>query len=612
MGSTFAIRMKYSDIPSAQITVQTARKMGIDRVVISPGSRNAPLILSFTNDPYFSCYSIVDERSAGFFALGMARETRRPVILVCTSGSALLNYYPAVAEAFYSRIPLVVLSADRPPYKIDIGDGQTIRQPGVFQTHCDCNLQLQLDVLHATQEQFDSRGIQVPEEAVLLRQQAEIQQENLEQLITGYGHALAASGPVHINIPFEEPLYGRTETWNDPAVNWQLPGKQETPLDQAEDFKAAWQQANRKMVLIGVADPGSIPEDLLGALGRDESVIVFTETTSNVSNPAFFPSIDSIIAPIEKSKDSELLFRYLQPDLILTLGGLIVSKKVKAFLRKYAASSHWHLGPGPNRATFFMVPRHLDSLPLEIFHSPGAKPDSRSKGYRSLWNGVRKQYISLRDRYLEQIPHSDFSAFAEVLRNIPDSYKVHFSNSSAIRYAQLFDMDPGIQVFCNRGTSGIEGCTSTALGAAAANGAPTLLVTGDLGFLYDSNAFWNTYLPGNFRIIVINNSGGGIFRILPGKEDSEVFERYFETTHSRTCKSICDTYGITYHSASSAAELQSVWEDFYAGEDQAKLLEIKTPRKENDRILLGYFDFLSSNTTYNPILIETPDGEQKR
>lgn len=604
--------MKYSDIPSAQIAVQTARKMGIDRVVISPGSRNAPLILSFTNDPFFSCYSIVDERSAAFFALGMAREAGRPVILVCTSGSALLNYYPALAEAYYSRIPLIVLSADRPPYKIDIGDGQTIRQPGVFQTHCDCNLQLQLDVVHATQEQFDSQGLQVPEEAVVLRQQAEIQQENLEQVIAGYGYALTTGGPVHINIPFEEPLYGRTEEWKDHALDWQPPAKQDTPSALVKEFKAVWQHAVRKMVLIGVADPGEIPDDLLKALAQDPSVIVFTETTSNVSDPAFFPSIDSVIAPIEKSKDSKLLFKYLQPDLILTLGGLIVSKKVKAFLRKYPASSHWHVGPGPSRATFFMPPRHLDSLPAGILDIPADQPGRSTKGYRSLWNGVKKQYETLRKRYLKQIPHSDFTAFAEILRSIPDSYTTHFSNSSPIRYAQLFDIKPGIRVFCNRGTSGIEGCTSTALGAAAANGAPTLLVTGDLGFLYDSNAFWNAYIPDTFRIIVINNSGGGIFRILPGKEDTQVFERYFETTHTRTCEAICETYGLAYHAASSKAELRSLWEGFYAGDDQAKLLEIMTPRLENDRILLDYFDFLSSNTTYNPILIETSDGEQKR
>ena len=237
--------MMYSDIPSAQIAVQAARKMGINRVVISPGSRNAPLTLSFTNDPYFTCYSIVDERSAGFFALGMAREIKAPVVLLCTSGSALLNYYPAVAEAYYSRIPLIVLSADRPSYKIDIGDGQTIRQPGVFQTHCDCNLNLQLDIVHATQEQFAAEGKPVAEEEDLLRRQADIQEYNLQQVTKGYAHALQAQGPVHLNIPFEEPLYGRTSEWKEHKINWSLTEDSVVEESLQRSFRAEWGSSSR-------------------------------------------------------------------------------------------------------------------------------------------------------------------------------------------------------------------------------------------------------------------------------------------------------------------------------------------------------------------------------
>lgn len=603
--------MMYSDIPSAQITVQTARKMGIERVVISPGSRNAPLILSFTNDPFFKCFSIVDERSAGFFALGMARETGVPVLLVCTSGSALLNYYPAVAEAYYSGIPLIILSADRPSYKIDIGDGQTIRQPDVFQMHCDCNLNLKLDVVHATEEQFASRRIPIPDEEVLLRRQAETQQHNLSLVVEGYSHALQGLGPVHINIPFEEPLYGRTADWKEQVMEKKAVQQPHLSDILVEEFREEWKKARRKIVLIGVADPGEIPDSLCKVWADDPTVIVFTETTSNIYDPEFFPSIDSIIAPIEKTDDSDILFRHLQPDIILTIGGLIVSKKVKSFLRNYSPESHWHLGPGPSRATFFIPPKHIPVIPENLFDTNPGQVKERKSEYRLLWNGVKEQYKFLRNRYLEDIPHSDFTAFYSILQNVPSSYSVHFSNSSPIRYAQLFDMKPGLRVYCNRGTSGIEGCTSTAIGAAAAYGRPSLLVTGDLGFLYDSNAFWNTYVPKNFRIIVINNSGGGIFRILPGKDDSEIFERYFETTHDRSSQAICEAYNIKYLSASTTAELDAVWENFYSGEE-IKLLEIMTPRKENDRILLSYFDYLSSKTTYNPLLVEISNGEQKR
>ena len=604
--------MLYSDIPSAQIAVQTARQMGITRVVISPGSRNAPLIISFTSDPHFTCYSIVDERSAGFFALGMARELGEPVIMVCTSGSALLNYYPAVAEAYYSCIPLIVLSADRPPYKIDIGDGQTIRQQGVFEKHCDTNLQLSLDLIHAPEEQYRSVGKPMPQEEVLLREQARIQQENLTAIQKAYSAAFQSYTPVHVNIPFEEPLYGKTEDWMAYELQWQAERQREISNGVLDIFQGLWNSSGRKMILIGAADPDMLTADICREWSQDPSVLVFTETTSNVHHSSFFPSIDSIIAPLEKSADNDGLFRRLQPELLVTMGGMIVSKKVKAFLRKYAPKTHYHFGREPARATFFIDPVWIAANPAQIFEQIPSKETVNSADYQAFWRPVKMQYKALRSAYLKDIPHSDFLVFDEVIRNLPEDAAVHFANSSAIRYAQLFEMDPSHRVSCNRGTSGIEGSTSTAVGAAAVYEGTTILISGDLGFLYDSNAFWNEYVPRNFRVIVINNQGGGIFRILPGKEDTETFSRYFETTHERDSRAVCETYGMAYHRAESAADLATAWDDFYREDDQVKLLEIFTPREINDQILLKYFDFLSSKTTYNPILTETPDGEQKR
>ena len=604
--------MTYSDIPSAQIAVQTARQMGITRVVISPGSRNAPLIISFTSDPHFTCYSIVDERSAGFFALGMARELNQPVILVCTSGSALLNYYPAVAEAYYSCIPLIILSADRPPYKIDIGDGQTIRQQGVFEKHCDTNVQLNLDVIHATEEQYRSEGKAVPREEELLREQARIQQENLARVRQAYSQAFQAHTPVHLNLPFEEPLYGRTGEWMEYDLDEIVEKDQNTDPEIVDAFTDLWKTTGRKMILIGSANPGMLPESICRRWADDPSILVFTETTSNVHHPSFFPSIDSLIAPIEKSPDNRLIFKRLQPDLLVTMGGMIISKKIKAFLRNYRPKSHYHIGREPVRATFFMEPVMISSTPAEIFGMLPSEDGSNSGDYSSLWRQVKSKYEALRKTYLKEIPHSDFLVFDKLIRNLPKDSVIHFANSSAIRYAQLFDMDPSQAVYCNRGTSGIEGSTSTAIGSSAVSDATTVLVSGDLGFLYDSNAFWNEYVPGNFRVIVINNQGGGIFRILPGKEDTENFSRYFETIHQRDSSAVCAAYGIEYHSAERTEDLAALWDDFYEGDQKVKLLEIFTPRKINDQILLNYFDFLSSKTTYNPILIETPDGEQKR
>src|SRR5690606_20311783 len=318
--NVFLHPMRYSNIPSAQTLILYFETMGIKNIVISPGSRNAPLTLGFSKNPFFHCYSIVDERSAAFFALGMAQQLREPVAVVCTSGSALLNYYPAVAEAFYSDIPLVVVSADRPLYRIDIGDGQTIRQSGVLEKHVACSVDLKQDLVHAPER----LARYAPPEG----NQEEVQAFNEAVLQKALETALLERAPVHINIPFEEPLYGQSDR---PLVN-PVPKRPEPGRPMARDwekYRALWRGSARKMVLVGVNSPGSLDAGTIGALAADGHALVLTETTSNLRHPDFFPSIDSLLAPIETSSDREALSEQLRPELLVTFGGMVVSKKIK-------------------------------------------------------------------------------------------------------------------------------------------------------------------------------------------------------------------------------------------------------------------------------------------
>ncbi|MBT8236076.1 MAG: 2-succinyl-5-enolpyruvyl-6-hydroxy-3-cyclohexene-1-carboxylic-acid synthase [Bacteroidia bacterium] len=585
--------MKYSSIPSAQILVQSCKSLDISNVVISPGSRNAPLIIGFTEDAFFNCYSVIDERSAGFIALGMALESGSPVLLVCTSGSALLNYYPAIAEAFYSEIPLVVVSADRPSYKIDIGDGQTIRQKDIYKKHCDINAELDQDLTHGTEEYFRSQGSPIPEKAELLKNQSEVNERNESRTLTALKQAIQKKSPAHINIPFEEPLYNRVEAISY-TTNIREHSTDKKSEGNSDAFTANWQAADRKMILIGQARETALNSEICQQLAADPSVMVLTETTSNTHHPSFFPSIDSIIAPLEKIEDGAEYFSSLQPDILITLGGQIVSIKIKAFLRKYPPKSHWHLGATRPNDTFFKGVSHLNQDASASIAGCLINKNNSDSLYRPSFESVKATYQAGREKYLGQIPFSDFSAFAEILSTLPKDIVVHFANSSAIRYAQLFDMQKSNKVHCNRGTSGIEGSTSTAIGASVISKKPTVLISGDLGFLYDSNALWNDYVRLDFRMIVINNGGGGIFRILPGKDNSKAFEKFFETTHQRTCKFLCEDHGLDYEAVSNLAELQQALNNFYQESDKPKLLEVFTPRLENDEILLAYFDFLSS------------------
>ena len=558
--------MKWPKHDLAQFIIQLCESKGVKHVVISPGSRNAPLTIGFTHHDYFKCYSIVDERSAGFFALGIAQQTSEPVAVVCTSGSALLNYYPAVAEAFYSGLPLVVISADRPQHLVNIGDGQTIIQPHAFGKH----ILFEANLIPPVQTLFSG----------VVKAQLKAQQLITKALDT----AQQKMGPVHINVPFDEPLYQTVDQPIKIQISSKTVANKDNVILNASVMKT-WQKAKRKLILVGVNPPNSLASSVLEQLANDPSVIVLTETTSNLHHPNFFPFIDQLIAPLNTSE-----FEALQPDLLLTFGGLIISKKIKAFLRNYKPKHHWHVDPYRANDTFFCLNKHFKCTPNTFFNRLLKKTSHIESTYFDDWNTVKHHRRKGHERYLKSMPFSDFKAFELISAAIPQQYMVQSGNSSAIRYLQLFEFHPSIELYCNRGTSGIDGSTSTAVGASVVSNCPTLLITGDLSFFYDINGLWNTSIPDDFKIIVINNGGGGIFRILPGNDNSALFETYFETKHQRSAKTIAEDFGFSYTMANSTATLTEVLTTFFDTAEGPKLLEIFTPSSENDKILLSYFD----------------------
>ncbi|WP_435132620.1 2-succinyl-5-enolpyruvyl-6-hydroxy-3-cyclohexene-1-carboxylic-acid synthase [Formosa sp. A9] len=575
--------MIYSAIPLAQTVVQLCKAKNIKHIVISPGSRNAPLTIGFTHDSFFKSYSIVDERCAAFFALGIAQQLQEPVAVVCTSGSALLNYYPALAEAYYSNIPLVVLSADRPAHKVGIGDGQTINQPDVFKNHIFYSANLKLD------------NVTCP------KLQNEIQEYNEAEITKALQIAKKVCGPVHINIPFDEPLYHTTDTLNVSPVNTQESETDELDSDSIKDCAEQWNAVKRKLILVGVNSPNVIEQRYLEILAKDDSVLVFTETTSNLHHEDFFPNIDKIITPLTATE-----FEALQPDILLTFGGLIVSKRIKAFLRNYQPKQHWHVGKHKANNTFFCLNKHVVSAPNQFFKAFTSHISPVKSEYKHYWNAVKASREKAHQIFLNKAPFSDLKVFDTVLKHIPQHSILQLSNSSTIRYNQLFNIDSTVQVFCNRGTSGIDGSTSTAIGAASVHEKISTLITGDLSFFYDSNALWNNYIPSNFRIIIINNEGGGIFRILPGHKNTPNFDYFFETKHHLSAKQLAEMYGFKYRKASNEKELQQALTPFYSNEGQPEILEIFTPSTSNDTVILEYFkalNFLNKNN--NSIIFTT-------
>jgi len=577
--------MKYSKIPVARSVVALCVAKDIKHVVISPGSRNAPLTIGFTHHDDITPYSIVDERCAAFFALGMAQQLKKPVALVCTSGSALLNYYPAIAEAYYSDIPLVIISADRPVERIDIGDGQTIRQKNVFENHILYSANLYSELVLENES----------EDTKLQQKQFEARKHNEREINLALNKAIEEKGPVHINVPFYEPLYDTVENIEvDPLQIFPEIKERHYSEKQLHNYADEWNRAERKMIIVGVAQPNAVEQKFLDKLEEDPSVIVLTETTSNLHQGQFFTRIDTLIGPIEMDENKQELFKKLQPDILLTFGGMIVSKKIKSFLRNYSPQHHWHIDSKKAYNTFFCLNKHFETDVNSFFSEFFPLTKRTESNYGSFWKDIKKKRQHRHEDYMAEIPYSDLKAMQEIYQKIPKNSVLHFGNSSTIRYAQLFQWDQSLKMYCNRGTSGIDGSVSTAVGASVSSEEPVTIITGDLSFFYDSNALWNNYIPSNFRIIILNNNGGGIFRILPGNKNSENFEKYFETIHNLKAKPICDLYNFDYEKANSEEEIQKVMKDFYSESAKPRLLEIFTPRKINDKVLLEYFNFMKS------------------
>lgn len=548
--------MIYPKIPLAQSLIEIFKAKGVQHIVISPGSRNAPLTIGFSNQQdFFKCYSIADERCAAFFALGMAQQLNQPVAVVCTSGSALLNYYPAVAEAFYSQIPLIVVSADRPQNKIDIGDGQTIRQENVFENH---------SLYNANLTEYASN-------------------DNDIKINVAIHEAIVKRGPTHINIPFEEPLYDLVSKLSvEPKL---LPFENEIDkfiLD--EKFIQKWNSAKKKLILVGELKPNSIENSIIESLANDDSVVVLTEKTSNLHHETFIHTIDTLITPFTGED-----FKNFQPEILITFGGMVVSKRIKAFLRKYKPQEHWHIDSLRAYDTYGSLSQHFLTNPNEFFEQLFAKSLMVESDFNNVYLKINEERKQKHIRYIKDIPFSDFKAFEFISHNLPKDIQLQISNSSAIRYLQLIAIDKSIEVFCNRGTSGIDGSTSTAIGAALQSDKETIFITGDISFFYDSNALWNNYIPKNFKIILINNSGGGIFRILPGHQETEVFNTFFETSHNLNASHLAKMFNFNYFNANDESSMKSQWQSFFNQNDKPSILEIFTPEKINDNILKNYF-----------------------
>lgn len=545
---------------SANLNVQligaTLEAMGVENIVFSPGSRNGSLIMHLSAMKAFKTYTLVDERSAAYTAMGMAQKTRKPVVICCTSGSASVNYYPAITEAFYQNIPLIVLTADRPRRYIDQFNGQTIRQENVFEKHTYHN------------------------ENLLEEETDEALTQNFLSIKKTIIKSIENSGPVHINIPLSEPLY---DTVPEKKIHFEkltVPEKKISDID-FDKLRDIAKHQSKIMFLVGMHDYDDRLNQLINDIAKRENVIFLTENTSNLHHKDIVNKIDNALFLLKESKKESF-----SPDLLITLGQNIVSKKIKQFLRENPPKHHWHVNPYWHPDTFNVLSEKIKINSWEFLDKFKTFELPKSD-YKSLWLNSSKDKNKRQAEFLRKTPFSDLKVFEKIIKQLPHNIVLHYSNSSVIRYAQLFDHHKSIEVFCNRGTSGIDGATSTAVGSAMCTEKQTVLVTGDLSFFYDSNGLWNKYIPHNFRLIVINNGGGDIFKIIPGPANTGVLEESFFVSHKLSPKHLAMLYGFDYVEVNDLENLEKELNILWEGNNK-KILCVNTFREKNSDILKEY------------------------
>ena len=490
---------------------------GVRHAVVCPGSRNSAIVHNFNECPFIQCYPVTDERSAGFYAMGMAQALKQPVVVCVTSGTALLNLAPAIAEAFYQHIPLVAISADRPQQWIDQLDGQTLPQS-------------------------DALGRFVKKAVSLLEPHDAEEKWYCNRLVNEALLAAMRGGPVHINVPITEPLF-------EYSVD-ELPAERKIAYAAADMSPATLSHVTRMFL--------SATRPML------------------ISGQPMNPLLDEAVSIV--GDDEEYV-----PDFVLYIGGSIVSKRLKRFLRK--AKETWVVNNTGEIADTFMNLTHVfqgdgEAVADHIRFMMVMEPHPFIQKWDDLLARIRLQAESYEPAY------SELAAVKYFEHYVGDA-EVHYANSSAIRLANSFAQHP---VWCNRGVNGIEGSLSTAAGFSCVTDKRVYCVIGDLSFFYDQNALWNQNLQGNFRILLLNNGCGGIFNMLPGLEQSPARDQYVAAAHHTSAEGICQQNDIVYISASDMPQLHAGIDTLLNIEsDRPVLLEVFTDPYDDEQTLKDYY-----------------------
>ncbi|MDE6489223.1 MAG: 2-succinyl-5-enolpyruvyl-6-hydroxy-3-cyclohexene-1-carboxylic-acid synthase [Paramuribaculum sp.] len=551
---------------SSRCIVDVLQSAGVEEVVACPGSRNTPLLIALSRCQELKTTVVVDERTAGFVALGKSLVSGAPVAVVCTSGTALLNFAPSVAEAYYRKIPLIVISADRPVEWIDQDDSQTIRQFGAFQNF----VKKSYDIPSRVEGDAKWYVNRILNDAVM-------------------SSKMQPYGPVHINVQIPEPI-GLLEEIPDSQermIRLVAPAAELDDVD-VKQLAAELVPPRRIMIIAGFSAPDKALNGALRKLSQLPNVVVLTETLANLRGDDFISEIDATLSVLSEDEREDLA-----PDIVISFGGALVSRMVKQYIRDKKPDQHWHVGRSLTTVDCFK------SLTIRIELEPRSflcqlvtvlgRADLMSD-FRRRWLVVRDSARSLHQACISRAPWSDLKAFSVIIPAIPRNYNLQLSNGTPVRYAQLFGEYSFHRSDCNRGVSGIDGSTSTALGAMTAYGtAPTLLITGDMSAQYDVGALGSGLLTPGFKMIVMCNGGGGIFHFIKSTRDLDIVETCFDSPCVFPAEALSNAYGLRYFEATDELSLRTSLPVFFAEKERAAMLAVMTDGEVSGRVLRDYF-----------------------
>lgn len=549
---------------------------GVEEIVCSPGSRNTPLLIAASVRQGLKKTIVADERSAAFIALGKSIASGKPVALVCTSGTAMLNYAPAIAEAYHQGVPLIAITADRPMEWIDQDDSQTIRQQDTFQNYIKAGYDI----------------ISGRDDADYLWFVNRIANEGMLRSLDG------KQGPVHFNIRLSSPLGNTITLPSCPDNGCRVINMEKAcllPKKVIDDLANA--AAGKKILVVaGFHKPDSKLNKAIRTLSENPDVFVWAETLSNLHLSPHQYAIDTTIS----QWDSEAKSRF-RPDILISLGGALVSRMLKEWLRLNPPQEHWSIGYGDTAVDCFKsLTLRLSAKESNLISSLAGALKKKSAGlssesYREIMTAETKRWLEHGMKKAKNAEWSDLAAYRDVFESLPEKCNLYLSNGTSVRYAQLFSRNLPHAEYCNRGVSGIDGSSSTAIGGATMYKGMTVLITGDMSFAYDLGALGSRLADGRMRIIVVNNNGGGIFRFIGSTSRLPQREEYFCADPEVPVEGLATAYGWSYNKAGSSAELKELLPGFFdpAGcspDSPPRIMEIITPPQKSAEILKGFLN----------------------